>query len=237
MTGFVRGLSGGIGIVSLAFVLLGAGLAYTRTIPSQAGFGLFALGCLLGVVSSIAGVVMVVRSGLSPAAAFALCGAPPALLLLYSLVSTRGYPLINDISTSLVYPPQFEHALTLPANADRDMTFPDEFKEIVSDSYPNLSSLASNRDVDDMLVRALEVARSQDGWEVTNTVVGEKESSFEGHSESRVFGFVDDFVIRITRVDEGGCVVDMRSKSREGKGDLGVNAARIKDFLARLEGS
>jgi len=49
-----------------------------------------------------------------------------------------------------------------------------------------------------------------------------------------VFGFQDDVAIRVRPAD-GGSVVDVRSKSRDGKGDLGVNANRIRDFVARLE--
>jgi uncharacterized protein (DUF1499 family) len=48
-----------------------------------------------------------------------------------------------------------------------------------------------------------------------------------------VFNFRDDFVIRI-RPQRSGTRVDMRSRSREGKTDLGVNAARIRAFLGEL---
>ena len=36
--------------------------------------------------------------------------------------------------------------------------------------------------------------------------------------------------------DGGGVVVDVRSASRVGKGDLGCNAARIRQYLAALRG-
>jgi uncharacterized protein (DUF1499 family) len=52
---------------------------------------------------------------------------------------------------------------------------------------------------------------------------------------SRVFGFEDDVVIRVRPAPAGsGSVIDVRSKSRDGKGDLGVNAERIRTFVARL---
>ena len=47
------------------------------------------------------------------------------------------------------------------------------------------------------------------------------------------FGFKDDVVIRIQPA-EAGSRVDVRSTSRVGVGDLGVNAARIRRFLERL---
>jgi len=45
--------------------------------------------------------------------------------------------------------------------------------------------------------------------------------------------FHDDFAVRV-RPDDGGAVVDMRSKSRDGKGDLGANAERIRSFLVDI---
>jgi uncharacterized protein (DUF1499 family) len=33
----------------------------------------------------------------------------------------------------------------------------------------------------------------------------------------------------------GGSRIDMRSKSRDGRGDIGANAQRIRDFFATLQ--
>ena len=51
---------------------------------------------------------------------------------------------------------------------------------------------------------------------------------------THVFRFVDDVVIRV-RADRTATVVDVRSKSRDGRGDLGANAARIRAFVAAME--
>ena len=48
------------------------------------------------------------------------------------------------------------------------------------------------------------------------------------------FGFEDDVVIRIAAEGETGSRVDVRSLSRVGMGDLGVNARRVRAFLAAL---
>jgi uncharacterized protein (DUF1499 family) len=55
----------------------------------------------------------------------------------------------------------------------------------------------------------------------------------EAISVSRVFRFIDDVVVRV-RPEGSGSRIDMRSKSRVGKGDLGANAARIEDFMLAL---
>jgi uncharacterized protein (DUF1499 family) len=55
----------------------------------------------------------------------------------------------------------------------------------------------------------------------------------EATDTSRVFRFVDDIAVRI-RSDANGSRIDVRSKSREGKGDLGANAARIRKLREAL---
>jgi hypothetical protein len=46
-------------------------------------------------------------------------------------------------------------------------------------------------------------------------------------------GFVDDIVVRV-RPRPDGSLVDVRSKSRDGQGDLGANAARIRQLANAL---
>jgi uncharacterized protein (DUF1499 family) len=49
-------------------------------------------------------------------------------------------------------------------------------------------------------------------------------------------GFKDDVVIRVTSAS-GIARVDVRSKSRVGRGDVGANAKRIRQYLQRLRAS
>ncbi|MEC7162978.1 MAG: DUF1499 domain-containing protein, partial [Pseudomonadota bacterium] len=55
----------------------------------------------------------------------------------------------------------------------------------------------------------------------------------EATASTPFFGFRDDVIIRVTE-DTGGARVDMRSASRVGLSDLGVNAGRIRDFMAMV---
>ena len=84
---------------------------------------------------------------------------------------------------------------------------------------------------DEAFARALRLAQERPGWEVG--FVNGSGRVFEGVATSRIFGFKDDFVVRV-RPDGTGSLVDMRSKSRDGKGDLGANAERIRSFLKEL---
>ena len=55
----------------------------------------------------------------------------------------------------------------------------------------------------------------------------------EAVATTRVFKFKDDVTITLTRQGDT-TVVNVRSKSRVGKGDLGTNARRIRAFQAEL---
>lgn len=230
------GICGALGVASISLCVVGVALAYARVLSGLTGFAIFALGLVLGVASTFAGLVILYRSGMAPAAGMALLGLPPAAFLVFSIIDGRDIPAINDITTDPVYPPAFRTALEEPSNQGRDMDFPVGFKSVILERYPGMKPLAMRRNVDDVFAKAMDLAKDQEGWEITATRIAEKESTFEGHATTRVFGFVDDFVVRISSV-EGGCVVDMRSKSRDGKGDLGANAARIEAFFAKLTAS
>jgi len=65
-------------------------------------------------------------------------------------------------------------------------------------------------------------------------LVARNAGALEAVATSRLFGFQDDIVVRVRPEGEGGSRVDVRSKSRDGKGDRGVNAARIRSFMAEL---
>ena len=70
------------------------------------------------------------------------------------------------------------------------------------------------------------------GWEVVG--LDESNGTIEAVATSTVFGFQDDVAIRV-RPDGASSVVDVRSKSRDGKGDLGANAERIRQYVAVVE--
>ena len=70
------------------------------------------------------------------------------------------------------------------------------------------------------------------GWDIVARAPAE--GRIEAVATSAWFGFRDDIVIRI-RPDGAGSKLDIRSKSRDGESDLGVNARRIREFIAKLK--
>jgi len=70
------------------------------------------------------------------------------------------------------------------------------------------------------------------GWEVVDANLDD--GRVEATDTTRWFGFKDDVVIRLESGLADSTVLDMRSKSRVGRSDIGVNANRIRTFTAAL---
>ncbi len=221
--------------ISLILFTAGPGLAYLRVVPPITGFGLFALGCLLGVFVTIGGVVAMIRGKTGAVVAIWFMGAVPAGFLAYGMIEGRSYPLLNDISTEVVYPPKFVHVTQLPENKDWDMTFPKDNAALISDKYPHIQTLPITAPLDDVFGRAQQLASGEADWTIVGTDTTEKRRTIEGYAETGVFHFRDYFIIEIRELDGGAVVVDMRSKSKDGRGDFGANAERIHAFFQKLK--
>ena len=70
------------------------------------------------------------------------------------------------------------------------------------------------------------------GWTLVDA--SEAEGRIEATAETGWVRFKDDVVIRI-QPTASGVRVDVRSKSRVGRGDMGVNARRIRNYLDSLQ--
>ncbi len=225
----------GSGVLAFGLFAGGAGAGYTRVLGPFAAFQLFVVGMLIGLIVAVAGVVDAAKHGVSTKSIILVMGMLPTCVLGVLVVQGRDYPMINDVTTDLVFPPEFVHAKTIEANADLSMDFPLEFKEDIESSYSDLIPLAKLWSVDDTYFQAMDVVKGITNWEITANRIDGKDSYIEGTVTSKVFGFVDDFVIRIAGAGGGGCVVDMRSRSRSGKGDFGQNAEHIHLFMKQIE--
>lgn len=225
------------GALSLLAVGVGPLLAHLELAAPFTGFRIFGLGLLLGVSALLLGALALfaTRSGAARAdrgrawSAF-VCGAAVTLLFLGLAGAGRGLPLINDITTSPDDPPGYRTAPTLPANRGRDFVYPTGNVALERAAYADLAPIALKLPPAEAYTRALHAAGAL-GWEITRNdpAAGELEAT----STSRLFRFVDDVVVRV-RPDGAGSRVDVRSKSRDGKGDFGANAQRIRAFRAQL---
>jgi uncharacterized protein (DUF1499 family) len=222
-----------IGLLAVLAMLLGPLLAHFEVVPPLGGFAAFALGGIVAAIVGLLSLVQLVRGhGLTAGGALGLIA---AVGFVYIAVSQGGgHPRINDFTTDLADPPAFMHAQTIPQNAGRDMTYPKEWaaiqRECCADLHPAVLAMAPR----DAHAKALAQAKAMPTWNVV--AVGEDGANgltIEAVSTSALFRFQDDVAIRV-RPEGSGSKVDMRSKSRDGKGDMGVNTARIRSYIDAL---
>jgi len=217
-----------VAVTAVVIFVAGPALAHFGIVPPLVGFGLFVLGGAIGLLNTIAGVVTIVRGARGRGIATIIISDIPGMLLIVATVHGGGPPPINDISTDLSDPPAFAQD---PANSGRDMSYPEGFKEIVRQAYPDLKPLRVAGSPDEVFARVGKVAADMPAWKTT--ALNGSARTLEGTATSELFRFQDDFVIRV-RAEGAGSIVDMRSKSRDGKGDLGANANRIRGFFAAV---
>ena len=118
----------------------------------------------------------------------------------------RSVPPINDIST-------------------------DADSAVQRQAYPDIRPIVLPAPPEKAFARALAAAEAM-GWEIVarDPATGR----IEAVDTTLWFGFKDDVVVRVAAAAGGGSRVDVRSKSRVGRGDAGTNARRIRGFRERL---
>jgi uncharacterized protein (DUF1499 family) len=97
-------------------------------------------------------------------------------------------------------------------------------------AYPDIVPV-SLPDAPIMAYEKVERAARGQGWEFA--FADRDEGRIEATDTTAWFGFKDDIVIRIRREGKGSRV-DVRSVSRVGRGDVGKNAQRIRNFVEAL---
>lgn len=226
----------GLGLLGVIAAVLGPVGAMLGVLAPMVGFAMLGLGVLFGALGLIVGL-----GGLwSTRAASgrggrgrALTGMALGLLLVIAVGAARSGTEsgahYNDITTDLSDPPMFTQAQQIEANLGRDLGYPEEFEAEQRQLYPDLSPIAFGSPPAEAF-RNAEATAEDLGWEITHR---DAPSQIEATQTSRIFRFVDDIVIRI-RPQAGGSTIDIRSKSRDGRSDLGVNAKRIRAFRDAL---
>jgi uncharacterized protein (DUF1499 family) len=138
---------------------------------------------------------------------------------------------IHDITTDTEDPPPFVALYPL-----RQTTFNgpgyggEKVASIQKSAYPDIQPLDLADDAARAFERALHAARGM-GWRIV--AVAPEEGRIEATATTPLLRFKDDVVIRVTSRGNGSRI-DMRSKSRLGKSDLGANAKRIRAYFRAL---
>lgn len=222
-TAFLSGLGLFMGAITPLFI-------QADWIRPMVGFQAWAIFSLVGLIGLIVGFFALgatspgKKAGRSLALFGVAAGALIGGLFIWSAAAGGDYPSINDITTDLADPPAFASD---PSDRDRDMAYPADFVAIVRGAYPDLAPIETDNDPVRAVDLALQTAEGL-GWEI---IQADREAgTILARQTTAIFRFVDDIVIRV-RPNDGGALVDLRSKSRDGKGDIGANAIRIRAFV------
>jgi uncharacterized protein (DUF1499 family) len=228
--------SGWLGLLALVAAGVGALGSMTGVLTPFIGFRLFTLGVLLGPLALVLGVIGLLRTGATSGRAGrghavlgASAGAGMLAVVLVTAAPSANLPAINDITTSPDDPPAF---VVTAAELGEPMGYGgDSFAAQQRAAYPDIVPLDLSLPPHQALERA-RLAAEELGLEVV--AVDPTGGVLEARDVSGVFRFVDDVVVRV-RTRQGGSVVDIRSRSRDGRGDLGVNAARVRALSDALK--
>jgi uncharacterized protein (DUF1499 family) len=143
-------------------------------------------------------------------------------------------PPIHDITTDMDNPPAFVAALKLrPKDANTVSYEGPDLAGKQRAAYPDIAPVKAKLAPAEAFKRALDAANTMPGWTVVDA--DPAAGRIEANETSRWFRFTDDVVIRVAP-DGAGARIDVRSVSRVGRSDFGVNAGRIRAYTAALSG-
>jgi uncharacterized protein (DUF1499 family) len=225
-----------LGLAGLTLFVVGPLITHLPGVPPMAGFATFGLGLLDGLLALLVGSIALwitrPASGVAGrGAALVGTGIGAGMFAVVVAINSAGMsgPRINDITTDTLNPPEFVAIAKLAPG--RDYAYPGaSFSEQQSTAYPDVETFELPLPPAQAFASAKQAALAL-GWEIVEE--DPAGGRLEATETTALFSFVDDVVIRIQPQGRGSRV-DMRSKSRDGKGDVGANAARIREFRAAV---
>mgnify|MGYP003324584757 CR=1 FL=1 len=206
----------------VGFIFLGAGTLIT---------GISLIGAVVGFLVAIKNSYPTERN----ATVLALIGSSLALSVVgVQLGSVASVPPIHNISTDIVDPPQFRELVgqrvesgANPLVYDSEVLGPQQQL-----AYPWITTKTLNGTIRDRAKEAAQIVENMGMDLASLDIVG---GVVEATDTTFWFGFKDDVVIRLRSTEASKVQVDVGSISRARQSDLGVNARRITEILARFK--
>jgi uncharacterized protein (DUF1499 family) len=196
--------------------------------------GIATLTDLAAVLLTLIGSILASRAGPHSALIAGLLGLGLSVVVagppLYLYRVATSVPAIHDLTTDAADPPRFVAVLALRQPGDNSLDYTARVAAEQKKGYPDLARMMLAVSPAAAFERALAAARAM-GWEIVASVPAE--GRIEATDTTTLFGFKDDVVIRVAPSGSGSRV-DVRSASRVGQSDIGVNAKRIRAYLAKL---
>jgi len=225
-------------VVALAIVIERAGVL--EIIPGLATFAAALVMAFIAVLLALASLIGIWRHGIEGlGAALTALAIGIALLAYPSLLAVRAYrlPMISDITTDPIDPPRFETIGRLRTRLANPIAYAGLYAaEQQKAAYPDIAPLDTDANAQSAYEAAMAVITKR-RWQVINTrppQPGRREAYIEAVARTPIMGFRDDIAVRIRPMGQGARV-DIRSASRYGRHDFGVNAARIRTLINDID--
>ena len=243
----------------LSFVLSIGGLlsALVAAAGSGADFWSFGTGffilryafyaAIVGGLGAVLALIISYRTGVSTLRLNVISFVVAAAFVFYlsnQISTAKSVPAIHDVATNLDDLPQFQ---TLIVRADNLDGVPDDgrpdlaalkpddrWKQIHREAYGDIRTVRIPAPPESAL-QQIEALVADRGWQVAK--VDRQAGTIEATDTTFFFRFKDDVIVRV-RADParpGASLIDMRSISRVGGSDVGVNAKRIRAFFRDLQ--
>jgi len=239
-------LSGG-GLVLAIIAAIGTG---SGSFGFKIGLLLLVLGFLSSVVGGLLSIIALVSGRRRGRATNRTSLIALAVALIFGgyfitqIATAMSVPAIHDVTTDLADVPKFTKLLvrsdnldTIPSGGDAKLAaMPPEarWRAIHRAAYGDIKTLHLPIDAAKAMDRARRLVQAR-GWAIAkaDTAGG----TIEATDTSLFFRFKDDVIVRIRPGPSpaGGAIIDMRSISRVGQSDIGVNARRIRAFLSDMK--
>ena len=148
------------------------------------------------------------------------------------------YPLLSEISTDVVNPPDFSRSRV--ALAARGGFTPNGVSDAARArqraAYPDVEPVVVDLDLDEAIALVQKTAAAR-GWrlvELRRSVGRSGDAHADFLDSTRILGFDEDVTVRL-RPLAGQTRIDLRAATRYGRHDFGANAQKIAAFAEELQ--
>jgi len=228
---FLRPLALLLALAALAALALSGPGTRFELLTYRSGLTLFRWSAYIGIAAMVVAALAIAlpaarRHGVVMPVIALLIGAGAFVVPFQLQTQARGVPPINDITTDTANPPKYMTAARAYPGA--------QFARQQREAYPDIGPVVVPLPPRQAFERALKAAESM-GWEVVGRDAAA--GTLEAVDTTKWFGFKDDIAVRVSAAEPGSphlSRVDIRSKSRVGRSDIGTNARRIRAYAEQL---
>jgi len=229
-----------LGALCLLATIAGAVGNRTGLLHFRAALGLFLSAGKAALPIAVVGIMILAGTFLNKAPRSVTLSVAIGVILALSMYipyyvfmdRVQTLPKIHDITTDTAKPPVFVRVASIRPAGSNPLEYggPKVAQQQIA-AYPEVKPAHLGIDKSAAFLRALEAVKDL-GWEVVDA--NSAEGRIEATDTTFGFGFKDDVVIRVTEEGPQKSRIDIRSVSRVGVSDVGVNAERIVKFLHKL---